>query len=271
MWASTVLDSLARYVGYDRFTAACYKVAYWWTLRSGITAFDYGYAPYSELVANDRNAQEPYQMELYNQAVLLLGSQLSGTRILEISCGLGGGFAFIARNYDIGFNVVLDYALRAVKHARMNFGLNGVQGDARLLPFADCSFQAIINIEASHMYFGDSLLAELPRVLAPGGQVVVADWRFGAIEDIETALRANFERFGFRLVRFRDITQNVIAACEADTPRREAFLNKLPWPIRELARRGLGTIGGEHHRAFITHRAGYFLLVASRECSHPKA
>ncbi len=266
MTASDVLNLLVRYVGHERFMAAYYKLAYWWTLRTGITAFDYGYAPYSELVAGDQKAQEPYQMELYNQAALFLDRKLHGTRVLEISCGLGGGFDFIVRHYGVGFGIVLDYTLGAVTHARTRFGLAGVQGDGRVLPFADRSFDTVINIEASHNYFGDDFLAELARILAPGGQVVIADWRWGTIVDIETALRADFARFGLRIVRFREITQNVIAACEADTPRREAFLTKLPWPIRDLARQWIGTTGAGDYRSFVTHRAGYFLLGAVPQC-----
>ena len=49
-------------------------------------------------------------------------------------------------------------------------GLDFVQGNAEDLPFADQSFDAVINVEASHPYFRfPRFLAEVARVLRPGG------------------------------------------------------------------------------------------------------
>jgi ubiquinone/menaquinone biosynthesis C-methylase UbiE len=49
-------------------------------------------------------------------------------------------------------------------------GLDFVQGNVEDLPFADQSFDAVINVEASHLYFRfPRFLAEVARVLRPGG------------------------------------------------------------------------------------------------------
>jgi ubiquinone/menaquinone biosynthesis C-methylase UbiE len=53
-----------------------------------------------------------------------------------------------------------------------------VQGDAENLPFADQSFDAVINVEASHCYPRfPRFLAEVARVLRPGGHFLYCDFR----------------------------------------------------------------------------------------------
>jgi len=53
-----------------------------------------------------------------------------------------------------------------------------VQGDAESLPFADESFDAVINVEAAHGYPNfPRFLAEVARVLRPGGRFLYADFR----------------------------------------------------------------------------------------------
>jgi ubiquinone/menaquinone biosynthesis C-methylase UbiE len=49
-------------------------------------------------------------------------------------------------------------------------GLDFVHGDAESLPFSDGSFDAVINVEASHAYPRlTRFLEEVVRVLRPGG------------------------------------------------------------------------------------------------------
>ena len=53
-----------------------------------------------------------------------------------------------------------------------------MQGDAQNLPFPDESFDAVINVEASHIYPNfERFLGEVARVLRPGGHFLYADFR----------------------------------------------------------------------------------------------
>ncbi len=56
-------------------------------------------------------------------------------------------------------------------------GLEFVQGDAEDLPFPDESFDAVINVESSHLYpHFPVFLTEVARVLRPGGNFLYTDW-----------------------------------------------------------------------------------------------
>src|SRR4051795_12866724 len=154
MTASDVLAFFIRLVGREVFFVHYYSICYWWIRRLGlVTAFNYGYAPQSKTTAPEEPNAEPYQMEMYHQAALQVGEGgLRGKRVLEISCGMGGGLNYLRRRWGIGYAVAIDRSFIAANQARRRFGLNALTGDARRLPFADRSFDVVINIEASHLY-----------------------------------------------------------------------------------------------------------------------
>jgi SAM-dependent methyltransferase len=72
----------------------------------------------------------------------------------------------------------LDLSPELLAHAAASPGwelLRGriLRGDARALPFADASFDSVVNLFSSFGYFGEAgdkrVLLEIARVLAPGG------------------------------------------------------------------------------------------------------
>ena len=91
-------------------------------------------------------------------------------------------------------------------------GLEFVQGDAENLPLPDQSFDAVINIESSlHYPRFPRFLAEVVRVLRPGGQFLYADFRpFFVIAAWEAAL-ANAP---MRMLSQRVINAEVMRALE---------------------------------------------------------
>src|SRR5688572_10455947 len=64
----------------------------------GISTLNYGYAPVSQEVLDSAiGRNQTFQIELYRQVFLALGRSLSPEQCLcEVSCGRGGGLAFIA-------------------------------------------------------------------------------------------------------------------------------------------------------------------------------
>jgi SAM-dependent methyltransferase len=114
-----------------------------------------------------------------------------GERLLDLGCG-GGRHAFQAMR--LGARVVaLDADDREVKHVRDTIGAmldageiarddeaGAVQGDALHLPFADESFDRVIASEVlEHIPDDTEAMAELARVLKPGGTMAVTVPRFG--------------------------------------------------------------------------------------------
>jgi SAM-dependent methyltransferase len=79
-------------------------------------------------------------------------ADLSGKRVLEVSCGHGGGASYLVRTLRPSSYTGLDLNPAGIAFCRKRHNLPGldfVQGDAENLPFPDQSFDAVINIEAS--------------------------------------------------------------------------------------------------------------------------
>jgi SAM-dependent methyltransferase len=94
-------------------------------------------------------------------------------RVLEVGCGWGELAAWIAR--DTGAEVVaVDLSPRMVELARSH-GVDTRIGDVQELRFADASFDvAVAAWMLYHVPDLDRGLAELARVLRPGGRLVAA-------------------------------------------------------------------------------------------------
>lgn len=94
-------------------------------------------------------------------------------RVLDL--GGGSGRASLALE-DISERIVVDVSRGMVRRARER-GLDCVFGDAGRLPFGDESTDAVIIVDALH-HFPDraACLAEVERVLCPGGVLVVREF-----------------------------------------------------------------------------------------------
>lgn len=108
-----------------------------------------------------------------------------GTRVLDLGCG-GGRHAFAAlrrRATVVALDTSLDELgrVRGVVGAMTEAGelpadqpWGAVNGDALDLPFADASFDRIIASEVlEHLWADSRAIAELVRVLRPGGRIAV--------------------------------------------------------------------------------------------------
>jgi fatty-acid O-methyltransferase len=126
-------------------------------------------------------SDEPYRycIQLYHRTATQ--ADLSGKRVLEVGCGHGGGASYLMRALHPSSYTGLDLNPAGIAFCRKRHNLAGlefVQGDAENLPFTDESFEAVINIESSiHYRRFPRFLAEVARVLRPGGHFLYADFR----------------------------------------------------------------------------------------------
>lgn len=106
-------------------------------------------------------------------------TDLGGKRVLEVSCGHGGGASYLARTLRPASYTGLDLNQTGIAFCRRRHrvpGLDFVHGNAENLPFEAQSFDAVINIEAGHHYpHFRRFLAEVTRVLRPGGHFLYTD------------------------------------------------------------------------------------------------
>ena len=142
-------------------------------------------------------------------------SELAGRRVLDVGCGRGGTIAVLHRYFSPSQIVGIDLSALAIQYCRRVHNYPGVRfvcGDAEHLPFADESFDAVINIESSHSYPNvAAFYAGVYRVLAPGGVFLYAD----TVASGEASSRLEMlTRQGFRVELARDITSNVVRSCD---------------------------------------------------------
>jgi SAM-dependent methyltransferase len=164
---------------------------------------------------------------LYSQAVE--GLPMAGLRVLEVGSGRGGGSRYIARYHAPASVVGLDYSPATVARAKsLNAdtpSLSFQVGDAERMPFADGSFDVVVNIESSHCYADVPAFArEVARVLAPGGWFTFADMRARAsLGDLDRQLAAP----GLEKVAERDLSAGVVAALDAAEARKHERIGQL--------------------------------------------
>src|SRR5688572_14532563 len=190
-----------------------------------ISTLNYGYAPVSQEVLDAPiSRKQTFQIELYRQVFLAFDRTLSPEQCLcEISCGRGGGLAFIAgrtRARCIG----LEKSWPARFYARMRLGLDVRASVAPVIALESASVDVFISVESFHNYANDPFLQEAARCLRPGGTLVIADRRRGSSNENRQFETALFEKNGFKITMFRDITANVLEALRGDHDRKKALL-----------------------------------------------
>jgi SAM-dependent methyltransferase len=260
----TLIERADKLIGSYNAAPFYYDVVFRIASTWGVSCFNYGYSPVSPEVAADRTIGEPFQIEMYRQAARAVGlDKFKGASVLEISCGLGGGLSHLNQSLGIAMPVALDRAGGGVRSASTRFKLPTVKADAIALPLASGSMDVVVNVEASHVYFEDAFLREVARVLKPTGTLVLIDSRDLTPADAETYLRSNLARVGLALRSFRDITQNVVDSCVADTPRRETLLKRVPFFVRPSLRPMLGVEGSTRYECFRRRKTTYFISTFS--------
>ncbi|BBX22523.1 phthiotriol/phenolphthiotriol dimycocerosates methyltransferase [Mycolicibacter terrae] len=243
---SQTLEKVGADLVYRISAMPLYKKAfkYWYpfmTRRMGhddVVFLNWGYEedPPLGLKLEAADETDRYSIQLYHQTASQI--DLTGKKVLEVSSGHGGGASFIARTLKPASYTGLDFNPDGVAFCQKRHqvpGLDFVQGDALNLPFPDNSFDAVVNVEASHIYpdFAQ-FVREVGRVLRPGGHFLHTDFR--AKEDIES-WQQTLATPPLRLVNERDISREVVRGLAANSPRSNDLINeRMPFFLRRFAR-----------------------------------
>jgi SAM-dependent methyltransferase len=185
---------------------------------------------------------------------LLAALPLEGASVLDHCCGDGyiASLAFPGRRLAAGVDLEARYV--AAARARGNYQRVECADAARRMPFADGAFDVVLDNSAiEHIPDLDGVLAEIVRVLRPGGRLHfnVLNTRFFDWWPLSAASRDHYRelqpfyhahdeagwtaalgRHGFGAVRFRDYFPRVTAEIFADYDYRYSafYLRKRPSP-----------------------------------------
>jgi len=213
-------------------------------------------------------ADEPNRacIQLYHHVATQ--TQLHGKAVLEVSCGHGGGASWITRTLRPAHYTGLDLNPAGIAFCRERHRLDHltfVQGDAEKLPFADGIFDAVLNVEASHCYPQfPRFLAEVARVLRPGGVFLYADFRFREdLAEWENALAAA----PLILRRQREINAEVLRGMNRNSERStKLIVRHLPRFLHSLGRDFAGIQGSRVYNALqrgeLSYRSFHFVKIS---------
>ncbi|MFN2108610.1 MAG: class I SAM-dependent methyltransferase [Anaerolineae bacterium] len=208
-----------------------------------------------------------YCIQLYHRVASAI--DLDGLDVLEVGSGRGGGASYVKRYLAPKTLTGVDLTANAIAFCREHYavpGLTFVRGDAQALEFEDGSFDAVINVESSHCYASmDRFLAEVVRVLRPGGHLLYADHRSSA--DVAT-LRQQFHDAVLLVVAEERLNAGILRALELDNPRKQALIRThVPWVLRPIffqfaAMEGTRSI----YATLLSGERTYLRFVLRKEC-----
>jgi ubiquinone/menaquinone biosynthesis C-methylase UbiE len=215
-----------------------------------VVFFNFGYEedPPMGLPLEPRDERNRYCIQLYH--VTASQVDLTGKKVLEVSCGAGGGASYIMRTLGPASYTGLDLNPASIDLCRKSHnvpGLDFVQGDAQNLPFPDESFDAVVNVEASHQYPDFfRFLTEVARVLRPGGHFLYTDNRR---PEAATWWDMVLSKAPLRQLSQRDILEEAKRGLAANTQRSHELLSRRLSPfVARVIRYGVGVMDRDLER-----------------------
>lgn len=118
---------------------------------------------------------------------LVQGVDFAGRSVLDIGCGAGGIDVALVANHGAGFVTGIDVEDGVLGHARALVARRGLTNQIGLvkvvpgpLPFPPGTFDIVFSKDSIvHITDKHALMAEVFRVLRPGGWFVASDWLIG--------------------------------------------------------------------------------------------
>lgn len=121
-----------------------------------------------------------WQEQIQGERLALIeryGGRLAGQRILDLGSGMGGTSVALALDgaHPLAYEYKREYCeITKLRAARYDLSLPVINGPGEALPFADGSFDLAICWDVlEHVQAPERLLAELSRVVRPGGRVLI--------------------------------------------------------------------------------------------------
>jgi ubiquinone/menaquinone biosynthesis C-methylase UbiE len=246
-----------------------FRIWYWYISKTDKDAdvlfMNYGYAEHDSMIDLHPDMEKNrYSVQLYHH----LGSSvdLKDKSIVEIGSGRGGGLAYINKAFSPATAIGIDLNQEAVKFCNLYHGTDTLEfkhGDAQNLSLQSNSCEVVINVESSHRYPKMELfLAEVKRILKPGGYFLFTDFRFDhEMEDLKKMLHLT----DLRLVTEKLITRNVVLALDRDNARRQGLIKKMiPSFLHKVAYNFAGVPGSETHNRFATGKYEYITYIMQK-------
>ena len=206
-----------------------------------------------------------FGIQLYHRVATQ--ADLNGKQVLEVCRGHGGGAAYLVRTLRPASYTGLDFNADGIAFCRKRHNLPGLDfmhGDAESLQFADESFDAVINVEASHAYPRlPRFLAEVVRVLRPGGHFLYADFRGRSEFSGWDAALADTQ---MRQVSERVINPEVLRGLEKNSQRSVDLIGRLlPTFLRPFGRRFAGVPGTGLYRDIQSRKIEYRMYCFTKD------
>ncbi|MEK5468041.1 methyltransferase domain-containing protein [Paenibacillus sp. FSL R7-0210] len=186
------------------------------------TFLNYGYVPHG----NEQHAViEPDDGWNRNSVKLLLETVgrtvIRDRQVIDIGCGRGGNIAALYKYFKplsiVGLDICpanIAYCSAKSRWAEAFY----LVGDAENIPFADGSFDVVLNMESAHAYPNRSrFYEEVYRIMRTGGVFLYTELM---LEDQVTQNVRLLEEAGLSVIRNQDVTSNVLLSCEENAKQR---------------------------------------------------
>jgi len=130
---------------------------------------------FNEAAADEENFPSSIDPRIYHvQLILEYFGDLNSKRILDVGCGKGRFARVLAERYPRASIVGFDLAEAMLRHVPKN--VSACAGSMTALPFSNGIFDCAYATESlEHAVDIEAAVAEMCRVIAPGGRIVIID------------------------------------------------------------------------------------------------